>query len=87
MVVYTVVGGSLGIRDPTPTPWCLEAQVMTNDALHRSASCDAVVEGWYAEAEFHGGDLIGIQFRKITPQTVSQTLSIDNWELVHSTAS
>lgn len=60
---------------------------MTNDALYRSAGCDAFVEGWFAEAEFHGVYLIGIQFRKISPQTTSQTLSIDNWELAHSTAS
>ena len=52
-VVYTVVGGSFGIRDPTPTPWCLEAQVMSNDALHRSAGCNAFIEGWNAKAEFH----------------------------------
>ena len=57
---------------------------MSNDALYRSAGSDAFVEGRYAEAEFHGGDLIGIQFRKITPLTVSQILSINNLELVHS---
>ena len=51
---------------------------MTNDALYRSAGCDAFVEGWFAKAEFHGGDLIGIQLRKINPRITSQTLSINN---------
>jgi hypothetical protein len=64
MDIY-VVHGPLGIGDPTHSSRGLKAQVVPDDAFHRSAGSDAFGEGWNAEAEFHGVDLVVIQNTKV----------------------
>jgi hypothetical protein len=38
---------------------------VSDDAFHRRTSSDAFSEGWNAEAEFHGVDLIAFQNTKV----------------------
>ena len=82
-----VVHDPLGIGDPTHSSRGLQAQVVPDDAFHRCAGSDAFGDGWNAEAEFHGVDLIAIKNTKFNPPPTSQTLSTSSWESVHSIAS
>jgi len=43
----------------------LQAQVVPDDAFHRSAGSNAFGEGRNAETEFHGVDLIAFQNTKV----------------------
>ncbi len=64
-VVNPVKHGTLGIGDPTHSSRGLQAQVVPDDAFHRRAGSDAFGDGWNAEAEFHGVDLIAFQNTKV----------------------
>ena len=53
-----VVHGPPGIGDPTHSSRGLQTQIMPDDTFRRSAGSDAYGDGWNAEAEFHGIDII-----------------------------
>jgi hypothetical protein len=48
---------------------------------------DAFGEVWNAESKIHGVDLLAIKNKKITTQTNSQILTVNNWETIQSTRS
>src|SRR5207249_9028208 len=52
-VVHPVVRRPPRVRQPSPSPRCLQAEGVTNVSLHRSAGGDPLRERWSAETKSH----------------------------------